>query len=152
MSVMKAKNILVICAMAFLSSCSTIRMTSDSTPVMTPVSTYPTVADLNIQPTRISKTVTWQWNPFSTMSLSTRKDNVTAELVNENGADILIEPEYVQKTSWLNILGGSITVSGYPATFENFRKATPEDIEALKAVAPVKECKEKKGKKRFLIF
>lgn len=149
---MKAKNILMICAVAFLSSCSTIRMTSDSTPVITPVSTYPTVADLNISPTRISKTVTWQWNPFSTMSLTTRKNNVTAELVNESGADILIEPEYVQQTSWLNLLGGSITVSGYPATFENFRKATPEDIEALKAVIPIKECNENKNKKHFLIF
>ncbi len=149
---MKARNILILCVMAFLSSCSTIRMTSDSTPVATPVSTYPTVADLNISPSRVSKTVTWQWNPFNTTSVSNRKENVTAELVKESGADILIEPEYVQQTSWLNLLGGSITVSGYPATFENFRKATPEDIEALKAVAPTHDKHEKKGKKRFLIF
>lgn len=147
---MKAKNTLIVCAIAFLSSCSTIKVTSDSAPVAATVSTYPTVADLNISPNRVSKTTTWDWNPFDRTSMETRKNNITAELIKEYDADILVEPEYVQESSWLG--GGSITVTGYPATFENFRKATPEDLDALNAVAPMQQNCETKGKKRFLIF
>lgn len=152
---MKAKYLIILLFAGLLSSCSTIRKTSDSVAVMTPVSTYPTVADLRIAPERVSKTITWKWNPFATTSLSTKKANTTAELIQEAGADVLIEPEYIEQTSWLDILGGSLTVSGYPATFENFRKATAEDLEALKIVESHKgQCqgKDKNKKKRFLIF
>lgn len=137
-------------------SCSTIRKTSDTAAVMNTVMTTPTVTDLEVSKTRVSKTVTWEFDLFRGAEVERRKANVTAELVNENNADILVEPEYIVKTTTLNLGGGSITVSGYPAKFMGFRTATPEDLEALKAVCPLrpdckKENKEPK-RKRFLIF
>lgn len=117
---------------ALMASCSTVRMTSDSVAVDAHVSTYPTIADLHISPQRVSKSVSWRWNPFNTTGLKARRGNIKAELIKEIGADILIEPEFVQRTSWCNLLGGSLTVTGYPAVLDNFRKATPEDIEAMR--------------------
>lgn len=152
---MKAKFIFILCVTLMLSSCSTIKKTSDTAEINTPVSTYPTVADLNVVPQRVSKTVTWKWNPLNSISLSTRQANATAELILETGADVLLEPQYITTTSWLNILGGSLTVTGYPASFENFRKATPADLEALRAVRTVDgKCHDKceKEKKKFWIF
>lgn len=126
---------------ALMASCSTVRMTSDSVAVDAHVSTYPTIADLHISPQRVSKSVSWSWNPFNTTSLKARRGNVKAELIKETGADILIEPEFVQRTSWCNLLGGSLTVTGYPAVLDNFRKATPEDIEAMRG-AGMLTCKD----------
>ena len=136
---MRVKNmIMAIAGCAFLASCSTVRMTSSSAEVDANVSAYPTIADLKVGPQRVSKTVRWRWNPFNTTSLKMRRGNAKAELIKEAGADILVEPEYVQRTSWCNLLGGYITVSGYPATLDNFRNATPEDIEAIRAMGLMK--------------
>ncbi|MDE5871820.1 MAG: hypothetical protein K2H22_07755 [Muribaculaceae bacterium] len=129
---MSVKDIMMLGVAAMMASCSTVRMTSDSVAVDAQVSTYPTIADLHISPQRVSKSVSWSWNPFNTTSLEARRGNIKAELIKETGADILIEPEFVQRTSWGNLLGGSLTVTGYPAVLDNFRKATPEDIEAMR--------------------
>lgn len=151
---MKAKYLIILFVAVLLSSCSTIRKTSDVADVKTPISTFPTVADLNVVPQRVSKTITWKWNPLNSTSMDTRKANTTAELIQEAGADVLLEPQYIVNTSWLDILGGSLTVTGYPASFENFRKATPEDLEALKAVQTCGPNQDKscKKKKKFLFF
>lgn len=138
---MKARYTLMLGITGLLCSCSTIRMTSDSAEVKANISAYPTVADLHISPQRVSKSIKWKWNPFSTTTLSMRKGNVKAELIREAGADILVEPEFIQHTTWLNLLGGSLTVTGYAATLENFRKATPQDIEALKAAGMLTDNK-----------
>lgn len=126
-------------ASVILASCSTVRMSVAAVDVSAKVSTYPTVADLHIASQRMSKTVKWKWNPFNTTPLSTRRGNVKAELIREAGADILVEPEFIQRTSWCNLLGGSLTVTGYPATLDNFRKATPEDLEAMRCANGI-EC------------
>lgn len=129
---MKIKILPLIAISLMAASCSTVRMTSESTKVEPQVYSYPTIADLHIAPQRTSKTVKWKWNPFNTTSLATRRGNLKAELIQETGADILVEPEFTQRTSWCNLAGGSITVAGYPAKLDNFRKATPEDIEAMR--------------------
>lgn len=129
---MKIKILPLIAIGLMAASCSTVRMTSESTKVEAQVYSYPTIADLHVAPQRASKTVKWKWNPFNTTSLATRRGNLKAELIQETGADILVEPEFTQRTSWCNLAGGSITVAGYPAKLDNFRKATPEDIEAMR--------------------
>lgn len=121
-----------------VTSCSKVIKTAQHADVSTNVSSYPTVGDLHISPQRVSKTVSWKWNPFNTTSLKARRDNVKADLIKEAGADILVEPAFTQRTSFCNLLGGSLTVSGYPATLDNFRTATPEDIVALRIAGTMK--------------
>lgn len=115
-------------------SCSTVRKSAQLVDVMPQVASYPAVADLHVSSERVSKTVSWKWNPFNTTSLATRKGNLKADIIREAQADILVEPEYVQHTTWGNLGGGSLTVSGYPAKLDNFRNATPEDIAAMETL------------------
>lgn len=136
----------VIVFAGILASCSSIRHTSDTANVQTTVATF-AVADLQVAPQKVSKTTSWSYNPFKRVSVGLLKENTEAALVNENNADILIEPQYiVEKRGFLR--GGSVTVTGFPAKFENFHKMTPQEAEILRSVpAP-----EKKAKKRFFIF
>ena len=54
-----------------------------------------------------------------------------AETLKANNADVLLEPQFsFQKTSYGERV---LIVTGFPATFKNFRKATADDLEAIKA-------------------
>lgn len=135
---MRVSNIMLLASVLILVSCSKVIKTAQYTDVNAQVSSFPTVGDLHISPQRVSKSVNWKWNPFNTTSLAARKENVKADLIREAGADLLVEPEFVQRTSFGNLLGGSLTVSGYPATIDNFRTATQEDIVALRVAGALK--------------
>ena len=135
---MRVSNLMLLVSVLLLASCSKVIKTAQHTDVNAQVSSFPTVGDLHISSQRVSKSVSWKWNPFNTTSLAARKENVKADLIKEAGADLLVEPEFVQRTSFGNLLGGSLTVSGYPATIDNFRTATQEDIVALRVAGALK--------------
>lgn len=111
-----------------LSSCSTISHTCESTYVETKVVSV-TVADMNVQPQRVEHTHTWKWSPFR-WSVKKETENATGELLKEQNADVLVEPQYTVTRRGL-FRGGSITVSGYPATYYNFRPMTVEDATTI---------------------
>lgn len=134
-----------------MASCSSLHKTSQSAPVAVEVAAYPTVAELEIEPVKMSRTVSWTWSPFNNTPLKVRKSNLMAEMVQEAGADIIVEPHYVVKTTFLG--GGELTLSGYPAKYKEFHRATPEEVEALKLVRGVDDTYDKEpGKRRFIIF
>lgn len=112
-----------------LSSCSTIQHTSQTAGVDTNVYNL-TVADMNVAKQKQTMTTEWKWNPLSTVSLKAQKETATAELLREANADVLVEPQYIVKRRGL-FRGGSLTVTGYPATYSNFRNMTPEDAEKI---------------------
>ena len=58
------------------------------------------------------------------------KDNTTAQLLEEAGADVLVEPQYVVKRRGI-FRGGSVTVTGFPAKYKSFRTMTKDDAEIL---------------------
>lgn len=122
-----------VVALACLSSCTTVRKTATTTSVNTQVYQYPTVADLDVKG-KIEKTVEWNFVPcnFGQPSLELRKNNTVAEIVKENGADVLLEPQI----SFTKVSFGkrTLVITGYPAAFKSFRKANSADLEALKAV------------------
>lgn len=115
-----------------LSSCSTIQHTSQVADVDTQVYNL-TVADMNVSKQKQTVTTDWKWNPLTTVSLSAQKETATALLLNEAKADVLVEPQYIVKRRGL-FRGGSLTVTGYPATYSNFRSMTTEDAEKLAKV------------------
>lgn len=129
---MKLKLLLGCSLVAMLSSCSTISHTSQSASVDTEVYNL-TVADMNVSPKKASTTIDWKWTPFSAVSLETQKENATAELTKSTGSDVVVEPQYTVVRRGL-FRGGSITVTGYPATYSNFRTMTKEDAEAIAAL------------------
>lgn len=135
---MKLSHFLMIVFACMITSCSSIKNTADVTPVVNSIVNF-TVADMTVQPTRVSKTYSWSYNPFRHVSISTIKSNLEAELLNEAGADVLVEPQYIVKKGGL-FRGGSVTVIGYPAKYSNFHKMTPEEAEVVKnARRPVEQ-------------
>lgn len=141
-------TLLIACAMLVTASCSSVKHTADVVPVSTKVVSY-TVADLEVSPTKVSKTYSWSCNPFRSVSVSTVKKNTEAQLLQETGADVLLEPQYiVNKRGFLR--GGSVTVIGFPAKFSNFHKMTTDEAELLHKVENVKHPE--KPLKRWIIF
>lgn len=127
MKYFKLLSLLVLTAL--LGSCTTVQKTASTVPVETYVVQYPTVADLDISHQKVSKSTSW-FSLFSFTSPILRRDNLIAELIQENDADVLVEPHFIFTNKTFG--RSSITVFGYPATFKNFRKATESDLEALR--------------------
>ena len=145
---MKNNLFLFLTLIAFLASCSSVRHTATAVPVDTHVVSF-TVADVNVKPEKISQTTSWSFNPFQRVSIETIKDNTTARMLQDANADVLVEPEYIiEKRGFLR--GGSVTVIGFPASYSNFHKMTPEEAELFKAINTKKPKNE--HKKRFLFF
>lgn len=83
------------------------------------------------------------------ISIETIKTNLTAQMLQENNADVLVEPQYiVEKRGWLR--GGSVTVIGFPAKYKNFHPMT--EAEAAVARGIIHEKKQKKNKNKFIFF
>ena len=123
-----------ICSALLLSSCTTVYKTADTADVKNHVNTYPEVADLDVQ-AKVTKTMTWSFRPF---------------YLGENNADVLLEPQFhFEKTQYGQ---RSLTVSGYPATYKNFRKATDADLNAIKVCTDSNEKKQYNHEKSGFLF
>lgn len=136
----KMKNyILMFACITLLASCKVTQKTAVTAPVEDiGVHQYPTVADLKVKPEKVSKTEEWNFVPFNIgqPTLNIRKGNMIAEMVNENGGDILLEPQMQYNK---RLFGKrTLTISGFVASFDNFRKASDEDLKAL--AIGYKEC------------
>lgn len=144
---MRTKHLVLAAVGLALCSCSSIKHTSSTAAVETKVVNF-TVADVEVQPAKISKTTSWSYNPFRRISVETVKTNTTALMLQEAGADVLLEPEYiVEKRGFLR--GGSVTVIGFPASYSNFHKMTQEEAQVFKVA---NDNAPKKEKKRFFFF
>lgn len=113
-----------------LASCAAFRSsTATVAQVETNVKQFPTIVDLDIQQQRITKTVSWNWLSLEKYNLSMRKKNLMADVIEESNADILVSPQF----KYVKVPFGrrTLTVTGYPATFKSFRKATEKDLDLL---------------------
>lgn len=133
---MKIKTLLFSAAMLFgFASCTTIKSTADTVNIDAKVCQYPTVADLEVHE-KVEVTKTWHFKPFNIGEPKMKyiKGNMIAEILKKAGADVLLEPQITySRTSFGE---RQYTVSGYPASFKNFRKATAADLTALKVNKP----------------
>ncbi len=146
---MKLKYLFIAIVGLIVCSCSSVKHTSTALGVDTRVVSF-TVADLDVQPTKVSKTYSWNYNPFRRISINTIKTNTTALLLQENDADILVEPQYIiEKRGFLR--GGSVTVIGFPASYKDFHKMNETEAIIMKAVGEFK-AKDKDKPKRWLLF
>ena len=140
---MKYLALILACGALMLASCSTVKKTATAIPVNNGVYQYPAVADLDIRD-KAEGVMTWNFMPFhwGEPPLSVAKSNLVAELLKEKNADVLLEPQFVfEKTSFGE---RRLTVTGFTATYKNFRNATSDDLEALKVCAPINKHKDYK--------
>lgn len=121
-----------------LCSCSTISHTCEYANIDTKVVSV-TVADMKVQAQRIEHTSNWKWRPFRSISVSNETEKATGELLKEAGADVLVEPQYTVVRRGL-FRGGSVTVSGYPAVYHNFRPMTEADATTISTLDCQMRC------------
>ena len=136
----KSLFILAILSILFLSGCSVLSshyMQAKSMEVKgTGVLQIPVVADLNVSSTRISE----EYTLTTALNMKTQgkvineaKDYAVANAVQKYSADVLVEPifeVYITKAK-MNKSDVRVIVTGYPATYKNFRSATQGDMELI---------------------
>jgi hypothetical protein len=84
----------------------------------------PVIADLDVKEEKITKTIMLK----NLESLENAKNEIIRELLNENNADLLVEPKFESKTK-----NGKteLTVTGWLAYYKNFRTIEEKDIKLL---------------------
>lgn len=119
------------CAAITITSCQTVQQTATTTDIKAKVMQVPTVADLVVQPQRVEASQDWNWKFLGGDCIAQRKKHLVYDIVKNAKADVLVEPHVnlTKKTFGKR----SLTISGYPATYKNFRKASKEDMEAIHA-------------------
>lgn len=137
------KQILILAGVALMaSSCTTVQYTSKTADVSTKIQTL-TVADVKVQPERKTATAEYKWTPFAQMRAGAMKEEAAYKILQEANSDLLIEPQVVVNSRGI-FRGGTVTVSGYPAKYTNFRPMTKEDAEIIATyegrISPVVVC------------
>lgn len=86
----------------------------------------PVIVDLDVKQTKATATVSGKLGS----NVEVLKAEAVSMAVKNAGADVLVEPTYTIVTT----RGSStVTVSGFPATYKNFRDIKAEDIPLIKA-------------------
>ena len=121
------KSLFAFVALALLfSGCNSVYKLSTSTRVdlARSVRYIPSVANLQVQPQRV--TATAAVSEFGALNNDQMREFVVAKALETANADVLIAPQFTTEKGGDGKLA-SITVIGYPATFTSFRPLTTAD-------------------------
>lgn len=140
--------------MLLLASCSiTKTMTAKRIDIYgSGVIQHPVVAELNVKETKVTGTA--KSSSGSTISSDVR-NNAIADALKKANADVLIEPVFETETKQGVT---TVTVTGFPGTYEGFRLATVDDVPLLdmgilqKATVAEPQAAERKNKGIGLII
>ena len=138
------KKVLVAVSLVVMTcSCSTFRSsTSTSLDVATSMSSVNS-AELDVADTKISYTY-YPKKRYRKAGLKHILSNATAAALRENGdADVLVGRQYevLSKPRLLRKKIKSVTVTGYPATYRNFKSGKPCAAPCAPACDPRKQSK-----------
>lgn len=122
------KKILFVMLIASMcTSCSVLRKSSSTTQNVESSLSSATIADLQVSNQKISYTYRPNKQDRKAGINHVVGNAVAAALKNSGNADVLIERQY-EAIYKVRLLGGkkikSVTVTGYPATYKNFRNDT----------------------------
>lgn len=112
---------------AAISSCAVVKThtTKTSEIYSSGVIQKPVVVDLDVKDTKVTGTAT----ASSSTLITAAKNDAVYEALKSSNADILIEPKFETVTAKGTT---TVTVTGYPATYKNFRPITEKDTTFLK--------------------
>ena len=111
-----------ICACQVVNKSSQVKTANIYGPKITQV---PTLADLNVKETKIKGKA--EGNSSST--ISGLKSLAVSDALKKSNADVLVEPRYDVLQTSTKI---TVEVSGYPATYKNFRPMEEKDTTIVK--------------------
>lgn len=122
------KKILFVMLIASMcTSCSVLRKSSSTSQNVESSLKSATIADLEVSKQKISYTYRPNKQDRKAGINHVVSNAVAAALKNSGNADVLIERQY-EAIYKVRLLGGkkikTVTVTGYPATYKNFRNAT----------------------------
>ena len=134
---------------SLLASCTTTRKveTAKTLDIYGPgVIQNPVIADLDVKETKVTGSAVGRSKETEAV-----KNMALADAIKKANVDVLVEPSFVIENVGSK---STVTVTGFPATYSNFRKATPADSLMVEAsymhranVAEVKDVTiKKKGK------
>ncbi|MCW5900024.1 MAG: hypothetical protein KIT10_12215 [Flavobacteriales bacterium] len=86
---------------------------------------HPVIVDLDVQGTKISASATGLASNIAGL-----RNDAISNAVKMAGADVLVEPVFETKPQGGRIV---VTVTGFPATYKNFRPAQQADVPLLEA-------------------
>lgn len=119
------KNILliIIVATTFLTSCAVYKSKTSKTIDIygAGVINKPVLVDLDVK----EKKATGIANAKKRLPLEIIKQNAIANALKNENADVLVEPIFETEIYRRNI---TVTVTGWPATYKNFRSIQAEDV------------------------
>ena len=92
------------------------------------VNQKPTVVDLDVKETKVTATATGK---LAYTSFEVIKSDAVSNALKIANADILVEPKFETITTGSEI---TVTVTGYPAFYKNFRVVKTEDVSILESL------------------
>jgi hypothetical protein len=113
----------------------------------------PVVADLNVRAAKVSYTIT---SKNKVASLNTLRENAIAGALQEQKADVLVEPSYTVERKRGTT---TVTVTGWVADYKNFRNMDTTDLPLFQAgnlhraqtITPAPESEKPKSKTALII-
>jgi hypothetical protein len=124
---MKTKLLLFVLTTFFISSCTVVKTYTTKTHEIygSGVIQKPVIVDLEVNEFKVTGTATEK----SGKGLYEIKNLAVANALKKAGADVLVEPQFETETKFGMT---TATVTGFPATYKNFRPIQLEDVELLK--------------------
>ena len=113
-----------------LASCTSTKSTTNTSKTLniygSGVIQKPVIVDLDVKQTKVTATAKGKLGS----NIDALKAEAVSMAVKNAQADVLVEPTY---TIISNRGSSTVTVSGFPATYKNFRDITVEDVPLIKA-------------------
>jgi DNA/RNA endonuclease YhcR with UshA esterase domain len=125
---MKHISTLMILAMVALSSCKTQHSITTKTSDINGAGVIqkPVIVDMEVKEEKVFGTSNGKGKQIT----DDLKNQAIADAVKKSNADVLIEPRFETDIKGRRI---TVTVTGFPANYKNFRPIKQEDVELLKA-------------------
>ncbi len=129
--------VLSSCAVTKIHSVKTANLSSD-------IMQMPTVVEIEVADSREkSETFNWTNKLFSLerrIGIKDKTSEAIAQILEKSDADVLFEPHVsIDKKIGLFTQQYTLSVSGYPAKYHNFRTATIDDAKVINAINPPKQ-------------
>ena len=125
------KIIYLIVIFAFMTSCIMKKTETATTKILyvngVGIIQNPTIADLDVNGAKVSGRAVAKFGE----NIEEVKILLVAEVLRKANADVLVEPRYAFETVNNET---TISVSGYPATYKNFRPIKEEDLKLIKSI------------------
>lgn len=124
------RTIIAIIIIFSFGSCNSLKSTTNTAKTLpiygAGVIQKPVIVDLDVKQTKTTATATGKLGS----NLEVIKAEAVSRAIKAAGADVLVEPTYTIVTNRGN---STVTVSGFPATYKNFRDIKPEDVPLINA-------------------